>query len=173
MFRRIATLIRGFLSLFVSGIEKANPEALLEAEKEHLREQIAHYNQGLAAHAGLCENLMSQIKRGEAEEQDVRAKTTVNLRAGNRDIAAQYALRLQTVTSELAENRKQLDQAEKTYQELLKARDVSVKAARAKLDQLKRSIDDLKVQRAQAELTEMASGMISDIGGAGDTLDRV
>ena len=32
MFRRIANLIKGFLSLFISGIEKQNPEALLEVE---------------------------------------------------------------------------------------------------------------------------------------------
>jgi phage shock protein A len=30
MFQRIANLLKGFLGLFVSGLEKANPEALLE-----------------------------------------------------------------------------------------------------------------------------------------------
>jgi len=44
MFRRIANLFRGFLSLFVSGMEKRNPEALLEVERENLRTQIARYN---------------------------------------------------------------------------------------------------------------------------------
>ena len=36
MFQRIANLFKGFLSLFISGLEKANPEALLEVEKENL-----------------------------------------------------------------------------------------------------------------------------------------
>src|SRR5215470_11401778 len=87
MFRRIGNLIRGFLSLFIRGIEKQNPEALLEVEKENLRKQIANYNQGLAAHAGLCERLMSQVRKLESEERDLRAKTAANLRAGNRDTA--------------------------------------------------------------------------------------
>jgi len=173
VFRRLMNLIRGFFGLFVSGLERSNPEALLEVEKEHLREQIARYNQGLASHAALCENLMTQIKREEAEEADLRAKTAVHLRAGNREAAGQYALQLQAVSTELAENRKQLEQAEKTYQDLLKARDVSVKAAKAKLNSLKRSIDEMKIAKAQAELTEMATGMISSIGGTGDTIDRV
>ncbi len=173
MFQRIANLVRGFLSLFISGLEKQNPEALLEAEKENLREQIAKYNQGLASHAGLCERLMTQVKKLEVEERDLRAKAGANLKAGNRQIAGQYALRLQTVTSELQENRKQLEQAEETYKNLVKARDVAVNAARAKLDMLKHSLDDLKVKKAMAELTEMASGMISSIGGSGDTLDRL
>lgn len=173
MWRRISNLFRGFLSLFVSGLERQNPEALLEVEKEHLRKQIANYNDGLAAHAGLCERLMTQIRKLEAEDRDLRAKTTANLRAGNRDAASQYALRLATVQRELGENRTQLVQAEATYKELVKARDVAVQAAQAKIAALKSSLDDLKIKRATAELTEMASGMITSIGGSGDTLDRL
>ncbi|HVT02254.1 MAG TPA: PspA/IM30 family protein [Thermoanaerobaculia bacterium] len=173
MFKRIGNLIRGFLGLFISGMERQNPEALLEVEKENLRRQIANYNQGLAAHAGLCERLMTQVKKLEVEERDLRAKTAANLRAGNRDLASQQALRLQTTSRELTENQTQLGQAETTYKELIKARDVSVRAAQDKISQLKHSLDDLKIKKATAELTEMASGMISTIGGSGDTLDRL
>lgn len=173
MFKRIGNLIRGFLSLFISGLEMQHPEAVLEAEKENLREQIARYNQGLASHAGLCERLMSQVRNLENEERDLRAKATANLKAGNRDAAAQYALRLQTVQRELEENQKQLSQAEATYTDLIKARDVAVKAAQAKIETLKAGLNDLKVKKAMAELNEMASGMISSIGGAGDTLNRM
>ena len=173
MFKRLANLIRGFFGLFISGLEKQNPEALLEVEKENLRKQIANYNQGLSAHAGLCERLMTQIRKLEQEERELRAKAGANLRAGNREAAGNYALRLQTVQRELAENRTQLEQAETTYKELIRARDVSVKAAQAKIETLKTSLDDLKIKKATAELTEMASGMITSIGGSGDTLDRL
>ena len=90
---RIANLFRGFLSLFVSGVERRNPEALLEVERENLRVQIAQYNQGLASHAGLAERLMSQVRKLETEEQELRARTTAKLRAGNRDLAGELALR--------------------------------------------------------------------------------
>ncbi len=173
MFRRLGNLVRGFLGLFVSGLEKQNPEALLEVEKENLRSQVARYNEGLAAHAGLCERLITQVKKLEAEERELRAKTTALLRAGNQDLAAQNALRLQTITRELGENRAQAAEAEKTYQELIRARDVSIKAARKKIEDLKFGLNDLKVKRAQAELTEMATGMIGELGGSGDTLDRL
>jgi phage shock protein A len=173
MFKRLANIIRGFFGLFISGVERRNPEALLELEKENLRTQIAEYNKGLASHAGLCERLMTQIRKLEVEERDLRAKTAANLRANNREAAGNYALRLQTVQREVAENRTQLAQAETTYKELIKARDVSVKAAQLKIQELKSSLDDLKIKKATAELTEMASGMISSIGGSGDTLDRL
>jgi phage shock protein A len=173
MFQRIANLIKGFLSLFISGVERRNPEALLEVEKENLRKQIGQYNQGLASHAGLCERLMSQVKKLERDQQDLRAKTSANLKVGNRAAAAQYALQLQTIERELAENRAQLEQAEKTYKDLLSARDVSIAAAQSKIESLRRDLDDLKVKKAMAELTEMASGMVTKIGGSGDTLDRL
>jgi phage shock protein A len=173
MFKRLANLFRGFMGLFVTGMERRNPEALLEVEKENLRKQIANYNQGLAAHAGLSERLMTQVRKLEAEERDLRAKTAANLRANNREAAGNYALRLQTVQRELSENRAQLEQAETTYKELIQARDVSIKAAQAKIQALKTSLDDLKIKKATAELTEMASGMITSIGGSGDTLDRL
>ncbi|HEY0142825.1 MAG TPA: PspA/IM30 family protein [Thermoanaerobaculia bacterium] len=173
MFRRLGNLIRGFFGLFVGGLERRNPEALLDVEKENLRKQISNYNEGLAAHAGLCERLMTQIRKLEQEEREMRAKAAANLRAGNREVAGNYALRLQTVQRELGENRAQLEQAETTYKELIKARDVSVRAAQAKIQSLKTSLDDLKIKKATAELTEMASGMITSIGGSGDTLDRL
>src|SRR5262252_270784 len=173
MFRRISNLFRGFFGLFISGLERQNPEALLEVEKENLRKQIAQYNQGLASHAGLCERLMTQVRKLETEQRDVRARTSANLKAGNRQIAGQTALRLQTVERELEENRRQLEQAENTYKELVRARDVAITSARNKITSLKSSIDDMRMKRALAEVTEMASGMVTQIGGAGETLDRL
>lgn len=173
MFSRLGNLIKGFFSLFVSGIEKRNPEALLELEQENLRQQIANFNQGLATHAGLCERIMGQVRRLETEQKELRAKTTAHLRAGNKSAAGQYALRLQTIDQQLEENRKQLEQAEGTYQNLLKARDVAVQSARAKIEGLKGAINDMRMNQAMAEIHEMASGMITSIGGSGDTLNRL
>lgn len=116
---------------------------------------------------------MSQVQKLEREEQELRARTSANLRAGNREAAGECALRLQTVRRELGENQKQMEQAETTYRELLRAREVSVRAAQEKLAALKQSIDDLQVRRATAELTEMAAGLTSNLGGSGDTLDRL
>ena len=173
MFSRLGNLIKGFFSLFISGIEKRNPEALLELEQENLRKQIAQFNQGLATHAGLCERIMGQVRKLEAEQKDLRAKTTAHLRAGNKSAAGQYALRLQTIDSQLEENRKQLEQAEGTYKNLIKARDVAVQTARAKIESLKGALNDMRMNQAMAEIHEMASGMITSIGGSGDTLNRL
>ncbi|HVM84333.1 MAG TPA: PspA/IM30 family protein [Candidatus Binatia bacterium] len=173
MFGRIANLFKAFLNMFVGSIEKQNPEALLDLEKENLRKQIGNFNQGLAAHAGLAERLMGQVRKLESDQKDLRAKAAANLKAGNRAAAGQYALRLQTVERELEENRKQLEQAETTYQNMVKARDVAVQSARAKIESLRGAIADMRMNNAMAEMQEMAAGMISEIGGGGDTLNRL
>lgn len=173
MFKRIGNLIKGFLGLFIGGIERRNPEALLDVEKENLREQISQFNQGLATHAALVEKLISQTKKLDKEETELRAKTTANLKAGNRKLAGELAMKLQSVDSEHDEMAQQLEAAEIRYKELVKARDVSVKTAKKKIEELARNIDDMKVKKAMADLNEMASGMISEIGGSGDTLNRL
>ena len=173
MIKRMSNLVRGFLSLFISGIERENPETLLEVEKENLRKQIGEYNTGLAGHAGLCERLVSQIKRQEQEERDLSAKTMAHLKSANQEAAAEYALRLQNLRRDLEENRAQAKSAESTYQELLRAREYAVKAAQQKMEALKYAIDDMRIKKATAELTEMASGMVGQLGGSGDTLNRL
>jgi phage shock protein A len=173
MFRRLTNLFHGFIGLFISGLERENPEALLEVEQENLRKQIGKFNSSLAAHAGLVERLIAQVRKLESDDNELRAKTSANLKLGNRQAAGQYALRLQTVERELEENRKQMEQAETTYKELVRARDVAISIARQKIESLKAGISDLKMKRAMAEITEMASGMVTDIGGSGDTLNRL
>jgi phage shock protein A len=173
MWRRISNLFKGFVSLFISGLERDNPKALIEAEKENLREQIARFNDNLATHAGFAERLMRQVKNLEKQETQLTAKAAANLKAGNRAVAGQYALQLKTVKEQLEENRQQLEAAEATYKKLVKSRDVAVKEARAKIETLKRMLSETEMLEAQAELQEMASGMITSIGGSGDTLNRV
>lgn len=173
MFRRLKTLVRGFLGLFISGLEKANPRALIEAEKQNLRVQISRFNENLAEHAGFVERLMRQIKNLENDEQELAAKTAAMLKLGHRGPAGQAALRLKTLRAQLDENRQQLEAAEATYQKLVKARDVSVRDAKEKIEKLRRMISEAEMLEAQAELQEMAQGMIGAIGAGGDTLSRV
>lgn len=173
MFKRLSNLVKGFFGLFVSGMEKRNPEALLEVEKENLRAQIAEFNKGLAAHAGLVEKLISRVKKLDKQETELRAKTAANLKAGNREAAGKLALQLKAVDGEHDEVRQQMEAAEVRYKELVKARDVSVQSAKARIEELARSLDEMKVTKAMAELNEMAAGMVTSIGGSGDTLNRL
>jgi phage shock protein A len=173
MIKRLGNLIMGFLHLFTAALEERNPEALLGLEQENLRKQLGNYNRGLSMHASLCERLITQVKRLENEERSLRVQTAALLRGGQRQKAAGFALRLQTVELDLQGSRTQLARAEEVYRELSRARDQSFKRAQTQIQALRFELDDLKIKRATVELTEAASGLITQIGGPGDTLKRL
>lgn len=173
MFKRLMNIIRGFFGLFIKGLEANNPEALIEAEKENLRNQISRFNENLANHAAFTERLMRQIKTLSAKEKELTAKIKANIKAGNKKVAGQIALQLQQVKSQLEENQQQLEIAEKTFKDLERSRDVAIKEAQSKIEKLQSLVSETEMLEAQAELQEMAKGMIGGIGGSGDTVNRV
>ena len=95
------------------------------------------------------------MKKLDKEETELRAKTTANLKAGNREAAGAHTLKLKAVDSEHDEVKTQMEAAEVRYKELIKARDVSVKTAKSRIESLARELDEMKVTKAMAELNEM------------------
>lgn len=173
MFKRLMALIKGFLGLFIKGLETNNPEALLEAETQRLRDKISQFNAGLAAHAAMVEKLMSTVKTLQKQETEWKAKTKAMLQAGQKDKAAEYALRYQQIDKQEDEVRAQLEDAEARYKELVRARDVAVNEAKARIEELKHGINDMKIQNAMADMNEMTASMTSQIGTSSDTLNRL
>ena len=170
---RVWNLYQGLAGSLVSFFERRNPEALLELEKENLRTLIGRFNEGLISHAALSERLMTQVSRSEAEQVELTARIRALVKAGNDEPAARYALQLKRIAARLDEDRKQLEAAEETYRNLVRTRDASVAETRAKIEQVRRQIGDLKVKRAVADLESMAAAMVSDLGGAGDSFNRL
>lgn len=173
MIERVFALMQGFMRVFVSRVERDNPEVLLENERENLRTQMGRFNEGLVSHAALCERLIQQVRKLEEEERDLHSRITAHLRAGNQQPAAELALRHQTVARELDENRLQAEEAEATYRDLVRARDAAVDAARNKIEKLRRGIDEMRIQQAMADLNQMAAGLVTSTGDTGETLARL
>lgn len=173
IFIRIWNLTQALVGNFVSFFERKNPEALLQLEKENLRKLIGRFNEGLISHAALSERLMTQVSRGEVEQTKLTATINALVSADNSEAAARHALQLEQVRDRLVEDKEQLEAADETYTSLVRTRDSAVSEARANIEQVRRQIGDLKVKRAVADLDSMAASMVSEIGGAGDSFDRL
>ena len=171
--KRIVNVWRAVVGARLTNLEAHHAEEMLDLEREQLQQQVFRYNQGLAGHAGLCERLKAEIARLEKERQLLEPKLRMRLEAGDRVNAGQYALRLETIAQEMPRYTTQRAEAEETYKELVRARQVAITAAKEKIEGLKRSIGDYKVQQALADLTEMAAGMHGAIGLNDGTLERV
>lgn len=171
--KRIVNVWRAVVGAQITNLEANHAEEMLDLERERLQQQVFKYNQGLGGHAGLCERLKAEIARLEKERAQLEPKLRMRLDAGDRVTAGQHALRLETIAKEIAQHAEQHAEAEATYKELVRARQVAIVAAKDKIENLKRSIGDYRVQQALADLTEMAAGMHGAIGLDDRTLERV
>lgn len=173
MFARIARLMKGFLGLFVSGLEAANPEALIEAARHEFREKIAQYNLALARMAGVAERLKSQIKQKTARATDLERRILANHQAGNLELAGTLARELQELKTDLAEDAAELKDTEEGYQVNLRQAKVTQKEFEDKVRALEKQLSQVKIKEAQAEAAAALSGAAFQVGDLGDTMRSV
>ena len=173
MFKRLMNLIRGFFGFFIKGLEQNNPKLLIEAEKENLRNQVTKYNENLANAAAFVERLKRITANDQVKEKELSAKIKAFMSAGNNKAAGQLAMQYKELKSRMVENEQQLQIAESNYTKLERTRDTAIREAEQKLMKLQNKVSETEMYEAQAQLQEMASGMITSIGGPNDSLDRV
>jgi phage shock protein A len=173
IFARIGRLFRGFISLFVSGLESSNPEALMEAARQEFRDKMAQYNMALARMAGVAERLKSQIKTKSTKAQDLERRILANHRAGNVDLAGSLARELQELKGDLAADTQELADTEEGYQNNLRQAKVAQKEFEDKLRRLDKQLSQVKIKEAQAEAAAALSSAAFTVGDLGDTMKTV
>jgi phage shock protein A len=171
--KRLYNLWRAVVGSGVGELEAHHAEAMLDFEREELQRKLAQYNRGLAGHAGLCEKLKADLSRLQREQQLLEPKLQARLTAGDRAGAGNHALRLQRIAEEHEHHAAQLAEAEAFYRELSRSREVALRAARDKIEALKRGIGELRVQEALADLSELTAGMQGSLGLSDGTLERI
>lgn len=173
IFARIGRLVRGFLSLFISGLERRSPEALMEAARQEFRDRMAQYNQALARMAGIAERLKSQIKMKTERAQDLERRILANYRAGNQDLAGSLARELQELKADLATDTAELADTEEAYQANIRQARIAQKEFEEKVNRLERQLSQVKVKEAQAEAAGALSNVAFKVGDMGDTMKTV
>lgn len=170
---RIGRLLRGFLGLFVGGIEEANPEALLEAARQDFREKMAQYNLALARMAGVAERLKSQVKAKTARAQELERRILANHRAGNLELAGTLARELQELKADLGIDAQELQETEEAYQTNLRQAKLVQREFEDKVRRLEKRLSQVKIKEAQAEAATALSSVAFKVGDLGDTMKSV
>lgn len=170
---RIARLFKGFLSLFISGLEEANPEALMEAARQEFRERMAQYNLALARMAGVAERLKGQIKTKTTRAKDLERRILANHQAGNLDLAGALARELQELKGDLANDSAELTDTEEAYQTNLRQAKVVQKEFEDKVKALEKQMSQIKIKEAQAEAAAALTSTTFQVGDLGDTMKSV
>ena len=173
MFARIGRLFRGFVSLFISGIEEANPEALMEAARQEFRQKMTAYNLALAKMAGVAERLKSQVKTKAIRAQDLERRVLANHSAGNTDLAGMLARELQELKADLTIDTQELSETEEAYQANLRQAKVAQQEFQDKIHRLEKQLSQVKIKEAQAEAATALSSVAFKVGDLGDTMKTV
>jgi phage shock protein A len=173
MFARIGRLFRGFLSLFISGIEARNPEALMEAARQEFRDKMTQYNMALARMAGVAERLKSQIKTKSVRAGDLERRILANHQAGNAELAGSLARELQELKADLVTDTQELAETEEAYQANLRQARVAQKEFEDKLRRLEKQLSQVKIKEAQAEAAAALGSSAFKVGDLGDTMKSV
>jgi phage shock protein A len=170
---RIARLFRGFLGLFISGIEEANPEALMEAARSDFRTKMTQYNLALAKMAGVAERLKSQVKAKATRAQDLERRILANHRAGNLELAGTLARELQELKADLTTDSAELKETEEAYEANLRQAKLAQREFEDKVRKVEKQLSQVKIKEAQAEAAAALSNVAFKVGDLGDTMKTV
>ena len=173
MFARIGRLFRGFLGLFISGIEEANPEALMEAVRQEFRSKMTQYNLALAKMAGVAERLKTQVKSKAARAQELERRILANHRAGNMELAGALARELQELKNDLGVDSQELKETEEAYEVNLRQAKLAQREFEDKVRRVEKQLSQVKIKEAQAEAAAALSNVAFKVGDLGDTLKTV
>jgi phage shock protein A len=173
LFARIGRLFRGFVGLFISGLEESNPEALMDSARQEFREKMAQYNTALARMAGVAERLKGQVKAKTAKAQDLERRILANHHAGNVELAGSLARELQELKADLSTDASELTETEEAYQANLRQAKVVQREFEDKIKRLDKQLDQVKIKEAQAEAAGALSNATFKVGDLGDTMKTV
>ena len=162
-FNKLANAIRGY-----------DPIAEMQYEYDRSVEQIKEGREGLAQYRALVERVTRQVDESRKHVALLEAKVKAYLNAGDRDTASKFALELKKAKDSAVENEKQLALHEQAYSNnLLKIQNAVKKLGDVK-DRISKYDADLKMSRAEAEMSALATqfhfNVTTDFGQAEEIL---
>jgi len=141
----------------------ADPIAQMQYEYDQAIEQLKSGKEGLAQYRALVERVARQVDGDKKHVAQLEAKVKAYLQAGDRETASKFALELQKAKNEMAENVAQLQMHENAYDNNVR----KIKNATGKVQEIKDKIKkydaELKLSRAEAELSELAGTFNFDV----------
>lgn len=173
MFGRIGRLVRGFFSLFITGLEERAPEALMAAARDEFRAKMAQYNMALARMAGVAERLKGQVKAKSLRANDLERRIMANHAAGNIELAGSLARELQELKADLLTDTAELHETEEAYQANLRQAKIVRQEFEDKVRRLEKQLSSVQIKEAQAEAAAALGNAAFKVGDLGDTMKDV
>ena len=170
IFQRIGRLIRGFFSLFVSGLEEKNPKAMLEDLRNQLEQAKVRYNTTTANIIAREKVAAGKLKNAKRELEDCQRLIQEAKRQNNRELALQLLIQEENLSATLATTQTAYDSIRAEADNARKEFENFQTEAFQKISQ----IEQLKTQADLADLKKEMNALRSNYateGGAGQIND--
>lgn len=163
IFKKMFGAVRAQLNKLANFFWEADPIAQMQYEYDQSVEQLKEGRVGLEQYRGLVERVGRQVKEGEAHMAKLEAQAKAYLKAGNREVAAKFALELSKAKTQQEQNKQQLAMHEGAYNNNLK----KIQHANKKLAEVKNKIQqydaELKMSEAEAEVAKLSQSFNLDV----------
>lgn len=158
----------GFLGrLFRWRARTPTPEEAIARAKAETQEKLTRWNGQLADYSRFIAGLEKGVADGEAEEQKLTVQIRELLRRGQRDEAREAVLRLEPIRQRLAEDRQQLEEARKTYEQLVRRRDAAARRVREQIEIADRQRERAELLEAERRIVQSLADETFEIDAAG------
>ncbi len=135
----------------------ADPIAQMQYEYDVAVNQLKEGREGLEQYRAMVERVSRQVANDKQHVANIEAKIKAYLTAGDRETAARFALELQKAKTQLSENQGQLALHEQAYgNNVLKIKHAMKKLADVR-DKIQKYDAELKMSRAEAEMSKLAT----------------
>jgi phage shock protein A len=113
LFQRLGNLWRGFLSLWISDVEKAHPEIAYENAINSMVEKYTRLRTATAAIIRRREEIGERFKKSSADLTQTEAELNVAVETNQDDLALVLIQKKNQLTADLGEMKDELDSAQK------------------------------------------------------------
>jgi phage shock protein A len=163
IFGKFFGAIRAQLNKIANMFFEADPIAVMQLEVDSATERLKEGRKGLEMYRGLVETVARQVALGKANVSQLESQIKAHLKAGNREVAAQFAVQLQKTQTELAANEKQAEMHETAYQNnLLKIQKANKDIVKVR-EKIRQYDAELKMSAAEAEIAQISESFDTNV----------
>jgi len=147
VFSRLKNLWRGFLSLWIEGIESEHPEAVYEAAIQARVKQYSDLKKAVSGLVYLRNKLTAELEKKTKDLREVEAQIPVAVQSGEDEVALVLLEKKETLTNEIAGLRDELVKAEAQAEDAKS----SLLQFQGDINKLKQEKETMLAKRANAE----------------------
>lgn len=169
MWKRFIRALKAIFGGAVSAIE--DPKLILEQNIRELNDQVPRMNQSIATVKANVTLLENELRKFKTEYNDLISKMRAAINAGRDDIAANYAMRVESLKGHIAQTQMQHETAVRAYEKALEVKKAFMRERERKITEAREALRAHDRSKWQAKIADTMEQF--EVGGIDQTHDEM